>query len=254
MTDVEKYGVFALGFVVVILGLILVYDADTAPESEAVRRGNSVVIRTASDVAQLAGSTPSPRPRSRPQQSPRAGWYRVRSPAEGAVGSFDFGEQPLRYPGEHSSTGRVQADGTMTHVVRGGETLGDIAKNYFGTTSRWKDIQALNPGLKPTKMRPGDVIVISGPTPSIKRSSAVPAKKLPAAVAVAPKTSEPKAPEPEALERASSTYVVRSGDTLGRIAQRIMGSATRVDALFAANRDVLDSPNDLTVGVELRIP
>ena len=49
MTDVEKYGVFALVFVMGVLGLIVFYDPDTDPDVSAVG-GQSVIIRSAADV------------------------------------------------------------------------------------------------------------------------------------------------------------------------------------------------------------
>jgi LysM repeat protein len=49
-------------------------------------------------------------------------------------------------------------------------------------------------------------------------------------------------------------YTVRPGDTLSGIAQRLLGGARHYDRLFAANRDVLASPDALRPGMQLRIP
>jgi nucleoid-associated protein YgaU len=51
-------------------------------------------------------------------------------------------------------------------------------------------------------------------------------------------------------------YVVRPGDTLIRIARRMLddGSRSAVRRLFEANQDVLDDPDQLRVGMTLRIP
>lgn len=51
-----------------------------------------------------------------------------------------------------------------------------------------------------------------------------------------------------------STYVVRPGDTLSRISQRVYGTPGRWTEIFEANRDRLPSPNALQVGQELVIP
>ncbi|MBI1348533.1 LysM peptidoglycan-binding domain-containing protein [bacterium] len=53
---------------------------------------------------------------------------------------------------------------------------------------------------------------------------------------------------------ASSTHIVRSGDTLSSIAAQYLGSATRFGEIYDANRDRLRDANDLRVGQELRIP
>ncbi|MEN6459703.1 MAG: LysM peptidoglycan-binding domain-containing protein [Thermoguttaceae bacterium] len=44
------------------------------------------------------------------------------------------------------------------------------------------------------------------------------------------------------------------GDTLTGLAERLLGSSERAKEIFAANRDVLDDPNLLPIGVELKIP
>jgi uncharacterized protein (DUF2235 family) len=49
-------------------------------------------------------------------------------------------------------------------------------------------------------------------------------------------------------------YRVVIGDTLIKIAIRLLGDADLWLGLFAANRDQLDDPDDITVGMELRVP
>ncbi len=51
-----------------------------------------------------------------------------------------------------------------------------------------------------------------------------------------------------------AVYVVRPGDTLTSIARSLYGNSARWEDIFAANRDLLRSPNDLRVGQELQIP
>ncbi|MGE3467351.1 MAG: LysM peptidoglycan-binding domain-containing protein [Pyrinomonadaceae bacterium] len=50
------------------------------------------------------------------------------------------------------------------------------------------------------------------------------------------------------------TYVVRPGDTLGKISFRFYGTTRRYMDIYEANRDVLSSPSSIAVGQELRIP
>jgi LysM repeat protein len=53
----------------------------------------------------------------------------------------------------------------------------------------------------------------------------------------------------------STTYRVRRGDTLTKIAQHFLGDAGRYHEIFEANRDRLQSPNTrLKVGMVLQIP
>ncbi|HEX9780763.1 MAG TPA: LysM peptidoglycan-binding domain-containing protein [bacterium] len=68
-----------------------------------------------------------------------------------------------------------------------------------------------------------------------------------------PADAAPRAPVPAG---AFDTYVVRPGDTLWTIAAKpeIYGKATRWRDIFEANRDVLETPDSLQAGMELRIP
>lgn len=50
------------------------------------------------------------------------------------------------------------------------------------------------------------------------------------------------------------TYRVKAGDTLSEIAMQTLGSYHRYLDIFEANRDRLSSPDDLKLGLELRIP
>jgi hypothetical protein len=49
-------------------------------------------------------------------------------------------------------------------------------------------------------------------------------------------------------------HVVQAGDTLSDLAGRYLGSSLRFRELYEANRDQLRSPDDLRVGLTLRIP
>ncbi len=50
------------------------------------------------------------------------------------------------------------------------------------------------------------------------------------------------------------TYVVRPGDTLGKISQRFYGTTRRYMDIYNANRGIMSSPSQVEVGQELRIP
>lgn len=52
----------------------------------------------------------------------------------------------------------------------------------------------------------------------------------------------------------STVYVVKSGDTLGAIAQKNYGQASYSNVIFKANSDILKSPDKLRPGMKLIIP
>jgi nucleoid-associated protein YgaU len=52
----------------------------------------------------------------------------------------------------------------------------------------------------------------------------------------------------------SRVHVIHNGDTLERLAERYLGDGARALELFDLNRDVLENPHLLPLGVELRVP
>jgi LysM repeat protein len=57
-----------------------------------------------------------------------------------------------------------------------------------------------------------------------------------------------------AAPAASQTYKVRAGDTLSGIASKFLGSSGRYLEIYEANQDRLGTPDNLHVGMELKIP
>lgn len=51
-----------------------------------------------------------------------------------------------------------------------------------------------------------------------------------------------------------TVYVVKSGDTLGKIAKTVYGNSSRWKNIYDANKDVLKSPNKIFPGQKLKIP
>ena len=49
-------------------------------------------------------------------------------------------------------------------------------------------------------------------------------------------------------------YVIKSGDTLGRIAKQFLGSANKYPEIFEANRVVIEDPDKIYPGQKIRIP
>jgi LysM repeat protein len=105
-----------------------------------------------------------------------------------------------------------------------GETLGSIAKKY---NMGWKALAAANPGIDPLKLKVGQKLVI-------------PARSV---------TSVAPAAHGDGGDAAGgSSYTVKSGDTLAKIAK---SHGVTVKALKAANNIKLDR---ISVGQKLRIP
>lgn len=58
----------------------------------------------------------------------------------------------------------------------------------------------------------------------------------------------------QTIETKSEAIVVKSGDDLGKLAQRHLGDAGMQGELFNANRDVIDDPREIHPGWVLRMP
>ncbi len=104
---------------------------------------------------------------------------------------------------------------------------------------------AAGPGVRTVQQTVSRTVAASlpGGAPALRSSVSAPA---PGASMVVP-----AAPAPASAGR---VYTVQTGDSLMRIARDVYGDGNRWTAIFNANRDVLDRPNQLRVGQVLRIP
>jgi LysM repeat protein len=60
--------------------------------------------------------------------------------------------------------------------------------------------------------------------------------------------------EPAAATAAASTYTVKSGDTLSKIAKQLLGDANAYMSIFELNRDQLSDPDKIQPGQVLKVP
>jgi nucleoid-associated protein YgaU len=138
------------------------------------------------------------------------------------------------------------ASGLREYKVKRGDTLGAIARREMGSSQRWQEIAALNGGIDPQRVREGMLLKLpAGSGKVAKPSSAAPAAKSKPAAAAAAKT-------PMTSGTAGESYTIRSGDTLGEIARRTLGSSGRWREIAALNPSL--DPSRLSVGTKLRLP
>ncbi|MHC5004141.1 MAG: LysM peptidoglycan-binding domain-containing protein [Planctomycetota bacterium] len=126
------------------------------------------------------------------------------------------------------------------HDVSAGETMSGICGSHYGDQSLASALARFNGLDDPNQLLSGHRLRI----PSVEELLGRAAPATPAS----PPATTPRAPS------AGRTYVVRSGDVLSLIAQREMGSSRHTQALYRHNRDVIDDPDHLEVGVVLKIP
>jgi len=147
------------------------------------------------------------------------------TPAERARTSPTRPDDPSAFVG--SSASQTASSAVSTYTVSAGDSLWKISRK-FGTTI--PELQKVNPGMKGSSLRPGDVINVPG------GAEIVP--DVPAATRTQSVTSA----------AATGTYVVKSGDSLSKIAAR---NGTTIAALRAENNLSSDL---LLIGQKLVIP
>ncbi len=121
-----------------------------------------------------------------------------------------------------------RVDELMIYTWKAGDSFTALSDRYYGSRLETGRLRAANEGRDEATLAAGDKIFVP----------------------VLPAQAAPQA----AGQWSGGTYVVESGDILGRISHKVYGSAARWRRIYDANRDVLSSPDDLKVGMRLRIP
>lgn len=120
------------------------------------------------------------------------------------------------------------------HTVAEGETLAAISERYFKSPDHADAISRANPLASLTPLRAGRVIRIPKDPTNIQG-----------------KPLAQVTPQPPNAER---EYLVRSGDSLTKIAQLMYGDARLSTLIYEANREQLKNENTVKQGQRLRIP
>lgn len=148
--------------------------------------------------------------------------------------------EPTRSNNQPTTSGAMK-----TYTVRANDTLWAIAQRTLGDGFRHKELAELNRDrIGPEgELRVGATLRL--PTDALMADAAPsPANRT------APKESAAKA----APAKATSTYTVKPGDTLGVISQRLLGTSRRYRDILEANRNLLDDADSLRAGMVLKIP
>ena len=133
----------------------------------------------------------------------------------------------------------------VRYTVKSGDSLGAIAKKFYGRASKWRVIAEANGITNPASLKVGSVLTIPD-LPDEKRPSASTEAKAtdaaPAAKEGAPRTA------------AGDTYTVAPGDSLWKIAKKVYGKGSLWKVIYEANRKLLPKPGALKVGMKLIVP
>lgn len=127
--------------------------------------------------------------------------------------------------------------------VQEGDSVWAIAQRHYGDGHLSKKLAEYN--VAQGRMRDADTILAGAtlllPEPRVLGSNVADLRPRPQSTREAPRAAD-------------RTYTVKKGDTLGLIAQRELGTTRRMDDLLSANRSLIDDPDDIRVGMVLRLP
>lgn len=149
------------------------------------------------------------------------------------------------------------APAATSYVIQSGDTLSGISKRY---NVKMSAILAANPGLKPEKIRIGKKINIPGvgstgvatvaAVPATAETKAAPTLNAAAPAADAASLQAPMKTKPafKPYEGATKEYVVKSGDSLGKIASENGISIRALKELNGLKKDIV------RIGQKIKIP
>jgi nucleoid-associated protein YgaU len=128
-------------------------------------------------------------------------------------------------------------DGSVqTHTVELGETFSSIAASLYGDSKYYQLIVSANPQIDANKLKPGTVV------------------KIPALAKKEPKSDTTDVPSVNKIDP-SKQYVVKSGDSLSKIATALYGDQNMWQKIYDLNKPSIgDSPAKLKLGMVLNLP
>ncbi len=248
MSDMDRYGLFALAVVILLILFVSMGDLEMADDD-----GDSTII----SLLEEPNSAPAPaeigsvEKRSAEKRSPDS--YSINTVKKQREG-FDFTENPVEIPGVKPEAPRRREEArrretardsaaprgpVLLHKVRNGETLSSIAKKYYGSANWWQHISNANNRLDPYRLREGQIIRVPK-TPPLKASRE--------------SASDGRTKGGRKHPGLPVNYTIRKNDTLAGISHRYYGTENRWREIYLANKDKIADPNVLKPGVRLHIP
>lgn len=141
----------------------------------------------------------------------------------------------------------------LIHKVQQKESLRTLAERYLGDPNRWTEVFVLNQGqpqavgeslTDPTRLQPGWELVMPADA------------HLPTSVELTPDTTTETNHQVDlpSFESDSTKITVQPGDTLWDLAAHHLDDPERWVDIFGSNRDIVQDPNVIVPGWELRLP
>ncbi|MCL2645369.1 MAG: LysM peptidoglycan-binding domain-containing protein [Phycisphaerales bacterium] len=158
--------------------------------------------------------------------------------------------------GTPPGSGSIGNANPATYTIQNGDTFSSIAKK-FNTTA--KAIQEVNPKVEPTRLKIKQVINLpvaktstSTGTSASTNGTNSSARSTDRGTRSITTTSTTRPARTAAT--AGTTYTVKKGDTLRKIAKSAYGDENLWQRIFRANRSEIPSANDIKPGMTLKLP
>ena len=133
-----------------------------------------------------------------------------------------------------------------SYTVVSGDTLIGISRRLLGDGERWTQLHELNADV----LGP-DAILQIGMKLKVPGNANSSTTRLTTTSKPNSKPANTSVSKPDANAKTTS-YTVASGDTLGEISMRLLGTSKRADEIAQLNK--LSSADDIRVGMKLKIP
>ena len=142
---------------------------------------------------------------------------------------------------ETDTAAQPPAGPEKSHTIEPGETFSSISSEYYGDANYFSAIIAANPQVNPNKLKPGTVIKIPALAKKQAKSDTAEAPTLGTATTVA---FDP-----------TKQYVVKSGDSLHKIASTLWNDSTMSVKLYDANKSLIGGDaTKIKIGMVLTLP
>ncbi len=236
MGNIEKIVVLTVLFLSAVVLAVALRSDEAGVEAKGPMEGTNAVV-----------SVPATQPASEPES--REGSQLVLS-SEVEHTPAGFAPAQEAPPTEGAETDRILGslrglepsgiEDYRIYSVREGDTWSELARRFYGSSRLTERLRGANEDLE--ELLVGRRILV--PVYDLAQEAGTREPYEP--VDLSPKA--PRAPV------SGEVYEVQDGDNLSSISAQVFGTATRWEEIYKANRDVLDSPDWLKVGMKLRIP
>jgi nucleoid-associated protein YgaU len=259
MQQIEKYGVIALVFLLVTIVAVSFWGDSKSPGFWSRLTGGSKTevaqtpeqpVNAAGEPGVLVGGGAVVNADAPVANDPFLKSNELTAPGEVTIGNaFDAQGNPVAW------TAPTNKGQETTYTVKSGDSLAKIARKELGSETRWNEIAQLNPGLNAKNLKVGQSILLPTGTATANTVVADSTQTAPVtAAAPKPVVAKPVAAKPAAAPKSKGgrTYVVKSGDTLAKIAARECGTSKAATQIAALNPNI--NPDRIKVGDKLVLP